>query len=370
MGGNSMSRPMNVLFLMEDLCYGGTQKQNLALANGLDQGRFHTEILTLTGATDLDKSVDSHIPVHHLGKGRRVDPLFFYKMGRAIGKFAPDILIPCTALPNIWGRLWGKALKIPVVLGTCRGGGAPARQHERILWRLTKHIVCNSPALVEAMKARGVPDGHLSYIPNGVDCDHFHPSDEAASGARPLILCVARLAPDKDLDTLLEAFKILASKNPAPCLRIVGEGPDERKLRARIAALPSAIGRRIEMTGASADPAADYREAALFALSSIREGQPNVVLEAMSSALPVCATAVGGIPDLIRNGEGGYLSSAGDAEALAENMGKLIYAPELRKRMGQHNRLKVKSNFSYSKMIASHEALLESLWRLVPANNG
>lgn len=357
-----MSRPLKALFLMEDLCYGGTQKQNVALANGLDPSRFKTEILTLTGPTDLDSLVAPHIPVHHLGKGRRVHPLFFYKMGAQIKKLAPDVLIPCTALPNIWGRLWGKALDIPIVLGTCRGGGAPVRQHERLLWRLSRHIICNSPALVEAMKARGVPEDHLSYIPNGVDCEHFHPAAEGEKSERPLIVCVARLAADKDLGTLIDAFKILGGKDQGPCLRIVGEGPEEGRLKAKIAAVPPGIATRIELSGASADTAIHYRQANLFVLSSLREGQPNVILEAMSSALPVCATAVGGIPDLIKDGEGGYLSKPGDAQALAANMEKILQAPEVGMRMGAYNLEKAKNAFSFTKMISSHAELIEDLW--------
>ncbi len=353
--------PLNVLFLMEDLCFGGTQKQNLALANGLDRLHFRPQILTLTGPTDLDDQVATDIPLVHLGAKRGVAPLFFFRMGKVIKRLVPDVIIPCTALPNIWGRIWGMLLKIPVILGTCRGGGAPVRQHERFLWRLSSHIVCNSSALVEAMKERGAPAGHLSYIPNGVDCGHFHPAKKAEKD--PLILCVARLSPDKDLPTLLKAFEMLAESDSRPRLRIVGEGSEEGKLRQIIRGMSKKIADRIELAGACADPAHHYREADLFVLSSIREGQPNVILEAMSSALPVCATATGGIPDLLGQEEGGCLSLPGDAPALAENMARILSDSVLQKRMGSRNRHFAQNNFSFEKMISRHEELLKNLWR-------
>lgn len=112
---------MNVLFLLEDLCFGGTQRQNVELALRLDRARFRPAILTLTGPTDLDRKVlDGNITLVHLGSNRKAAPLFFARLGSAIRKLRPDVIIPCTALPNIWGRLWGKVLHIPV-LGTVRG---------------------------------------------------------------------------------------------------------------------------------------------------------------------------------------------------------------------------------------------------------
>lgn len=357
-----MVKVLKVLFLLEDLCFGGTQKQNLALASGLDRTRFSTRILTLTGPTDLDGEVPPHISLNHMSSSRKPDPFFFYKLGAEIKRNEPDILVPCTALPNIWGRIWGKLLDVPVLVGTCRGGGAPTRQHERFLWRLATHIVCNSSPLLSAMREKGVPASHLTCIPNGVDTHHFAPARKKESDNGPLIVCVARLARDKDHPTLLEAFEILARANRKVRLRLVGEGPEEKKLRSIIVAMPSDIARRIELAGACADPAPHYAEADLFALSSIREGQPNVLLEAMSSGLPICATAVGGIPDLIDSGMGGLLSPSENPAQLAKNMSSLLENSEARAKFGQHNRAKVENSFSFEKMISTHEALFDRLW--------
>lgn len=360
--GDDMAQLLNVLFLLEDLCYGGTQKQNLALASGLDRDRFSPQILTLTGKTDMDAEAGRTLSLRHMGKDRKVDPLFFCRLGKRIAELKPDILVPCTALPNIWGRLWGRLMGVPIIVGTCRGGGAPVRQHERFLWRLTDAIVCNSRALVEAMLDRGVPGTHLAYIPNGVDCEHFYPAKEEERPHTPLILCVARLAKDKDHATLLEAFSRLAQKDPAARLRLVGEGPEEASLRARIASMPDGVANRIDLAGASADPAPHYREASLFAMSSIREGQPNTILEAMSSGLPVCATAVGGIPDLLGAEQGGLLSEPRNAEQLAMNMERMLADADMRNRMGIRNRRFAEESFSFSSMIKNHEDLFGNLW--------
>ena len=158
-----MPQTLRVLFLMEDLCFGGTQRQMLELARRLDRGRFTPVMLTLTGPTDLDALArQGGVELHHLGRSRRVPPLFFLRMARALRRLRPDVLVPCTALPNIWGRIWGRLAwlgraKAPLVLGTCRGGGGPVRQHERWLWRLADELICNSQALREVLEDLGVP---------------------------------------------------------------------------------------------------------------------------------------------------------------------------------------------------------------------
>lgn len=354
-----MQRPLKTLFLFEDLCFGGTQKQNLALACGMDRERFSPMILTLTGPTDLDqKAMDQGINPIHMGSSRKAAPFFFLRLASKLSDLKPDILVPCTALPNIWGRIWGKFLGIPVIIGTCRGGGAPFRQHERFLWHLCDHIVCNSRELVTAMRKRGAPQNHLSFIPNGVDSDFFCPDQTTCK--TPLVVCVARLAKDKDHATLLKAFDIVAKKIPQARLRLVGEGPEEENLRKLASELSAS--QNIEFAGASSNPLPHYQQASVFALSSVREGQPNVILEAMSCGVPVCATNVGGIPALVGQNETGLLSAAGDFRALAKNLMQILENPEYRKNLGVAGRKSVIRGFSFTAMINAHQELFERMW--------
>lgn len=356
-----MAHGMRILFLLEDLCYGGTQRQMLELAARLDRRRFVPLMLTLTGPTDLDGLArQAGIEVHHLGRDRRLAPLFFGRLGSALRRLRPDVLVPCTALPNIWGRLWGRALGLPV-LGTVRGGGGPGRQHERFLWRFAQHLVCNSEALYDVLQGLGVPPERLSYVPNGVDTDVFRaPASSLPVSARPpRLLCVARLAGDKDHPTLLRAFARVLERHPDAVLRLVGDGPEEQRLRQWAAAHPA--GKRVEFVPGRPDVREEYAGARLFVLSSVREGQPNVLLEAMSCGLPLCATAVGGIPRLVTDGENGFLCEAGDDAALARQICRLLEDPALGDRLGQAGRERAVRDFSFARMVAAHEALFERL---------
>jgi len=353
--GPARMHTVRTVFLLQDLCTGGTQHQTLALAAGLDRARFAPELWTLSGPTQLDDLArERALTVKHLG-GKPFPGLdAFAALWRELGQAKPDIFFLCTALPNIWGRIAGRLRKLPLVLGSCRGGGAPMRQHERWLWRLTRHIVCNSPALVEAMAGLGVPREHMSYIANGVDTRRFQPGGLPFSQREPIILCVARLVEDKDHACLLDAFAKVLGHMPEARLRLVGEGPLETKLRARMAQAP--LAGRVELLPAATDVAACCRSAGAFALSSRREGMPNVLLEAMASGLPAVATRVGGVPCLIRE-ENGLTVPAGDADSLAEGLVRILRDPELAQRMGEAGRARAERDFSFNAMIAAHEEL-------------
>lgn len=358
-----MSAPIDIVFLVQDLYFGGTQRQILELANRLDRKRFSPAIWTLAGPADLDMmATEAGIPVYYLGLGARPGLGFPLALLRRLLSQRPDILALCTALPNIWGRILGWCARVPVVIGSCRGGGAPKRQHERFLWRLADHMICNSTALHNILCKMGMPSGRVTYIPNGVDTEYFEPGPTPVDQRDPLVLSVGRLVPDKDHMTLLRAFSMVLKRIPDAQLRIVGDGPQEFALR-RIIEDPPYKG-RVQIVRGAADIRRHYHEARAFALASVREGQPNVILEAMAGALPVVATNVGGIPSLARNCVTGLLSVPSDAVTLAGNLCRLLENPVQCRIMGQAGRALVESEFSLNAMVHAHERLFERLWSL------
>ncbi|MBO4368844.1 MAG: glycosyltransferase family 4 protein [Desulfovibrio sp.] len=349
-----MPKRIHVLFCMEDLCFGGTQRQTLELVKRLDQERFRPSFVVFTGETDLDGILrERGIPVRYLGSGRKVFPFFFLTLGKMLLADRPDLIVPCTALPNIWARIWGKILGIPV-LGTCRGGGGPKRQHERFLWPLTCHMICNSQALVTVLTDIGVPKNHLTCIENGCNTDFFLPGPVPPSKRNEQLLCVARLCQDKDHRTLFEAYEKLLPRFPNLTLRLVGDGPEEASLK-QWAHQHSHLS--IEFVPGVEDVRPYYQQARIFVLSSNKEGQPNVLLEAMSSGLPVCATHVGGIPALVHDQQTGLLSPAMDAAKLAENIAYLLENPEEGDTMGMKGRDYVLQSHSFSSMVEAHQDL-------------
>lgn len=367
----ALSVPMNatkklrVVFVLEDLCFGGTQRQTLQLAQRLDRERFEPVIVSLMGETDLDDEARaSNIELHHMGRGREVDLIFFLRLLPLLNKLDCDIVVPCMARPNIWARIWGRWLKRTIgkpfgVVGTVRGGGAPDRQHERFLWRYADHIVCNSAALVSHMKELGADPNVLSCIPNGVDTERFAPAATPPSARHPLVVCVARLCEDKDHETLVHAFEKVYSEFGRARLRIVGDGPWAEKVKQLVASTTAQYG--TEIVPGTADIRPHLAEAQVFALSSIREGQPNVLLEAMAAGLPIVATNVGGIPELVEDGVNGFLSRPKDPGLLADNLLRVLKNPQIADEMGRANRQKALDQFSFAAMVGAHEAVFERL---------
>jgi teichuronic acid biosynthesis glycosyltransferase TuaC len=179
-------------------------------------------------------------------------------------------------------------------------------------------IIGVSRTLCEKMVALGAAVDRCHVIPNGVDLDIFHPAEDAAT-SRPTqqLIAVGNLKPEKGFHILLDAMKILTTKHPNIRLCIVGSGPEEKRLKRKRTHL--ALQDNVLFTGPIPNEKLPhyYRTADVFCLASLREGCPNVVLEALASGVPVVATPVGGIPDIIRNGVNGILAEDNTPEAMA-----------------------------------------------------
>ena len=205
--------------------------------------------------------------------------------------------------------------------GALASGGY--RRIERLLARRTERLVAVSAAVRDELLLRhGVGDAaRFVVVPPGFDPERSRP--DPAGGARlrsrlgcgpddVLVACVARLAPVKNVSLLLRAWERARVEAPSLRLVVVGDGPEASRLRAGAARLPGV--RFLEPRRELGDV---YAAADLFALSSDREGCPQVLVEALAAGLPVVATAVGGVPALLRNGELGRLVPPGDEAALA-----------------------------------------------------
>ncbi|WP_288378472.1 TIGR03088 family PEP-CTERM/XrtA system glycosyltransferase [uncultured Massilia sp.] len=211
-----------------------------------------------------------------------------------------------------------------------------------------------------------IPARKLQLIDNGVDTERFRASADA--GAEPwqgdgafVIGTVGRLQDVKDQATLVDAFALLRRQLPDEKLRLVlvGDGP----LRARLETQLNTLGLQdcAILAGPRSDVAPVMRSFSLFALSSIAEGTPVTLLEAMASELPVVATAVGGIPDLVAPGVNGALAPARDAQALAAAIAPYVQDRALARRHGVAGRARVEQQYSMQAMLAAYVALYDEL---------
>ncbi|GAB6037057.1 hypothetical protein JCM15519_16160 [Fundidesulfovibrio butyratiphilus] len=352
--------PATVAIVLQDLLFGGSQRHALELARGLDRERFAPEFWMMAGGADFaGQASQSGAPLVWLSTKSTVTPGAVAALCGRLRRHKPDIVLPLTAVPNIWARSLGRLTGAGVVLATCRGGGAVDRQHERLLAGLAHHHAVNTQALKDQLLALGRRDDQVSVIANGVDTVRFAPPAPEFRPVREVVLCVARLVEDKDHKTLLQAFDLAARQRPEAELWLVGDGPLKIRLERLARGLPSR--ERIRFFPGGDEMAPFYQQASVLALTSLREGLPNVILEAMASGLPVAATAVGGVPEVVEHAVTGLLSPAQDAEAFAASLTALLGDEERRLAMGEAARQRAVSRYSLRAMVAAHEALFDRL---------
>jgi len=212
----------------------------------------------------------------------------------------------------------------------------------------------------------GVPRALLQVIPCGVDTEQFRPATPAARATPPVILCVARHVAVKNLGQLLAACAVLRRRGvPFRCV-MIGDGPLHEELKAQRAAL--GLDHMVVMPGAAeqGEVLKWWQRASVGVLTSQHEGMPVSLMEAAACGVPVVAPAVGGIPELVLDGETGLLTKPGNVESLASALERLLCDERLRQRMGEAARHRAVEKFSVRRQV---EQLL-ALWSGVLGGGG
>ena len=247
-----------------------------------------------------------------------------------LGGFEPDVIDAHFVYPDGFGAVrLGRALGKPVCL-SARGTDVndlcfrwPIRGLARRALRAADQLVAVSQALRDRMIEAGAPAGRIAVVPNGVDTALFHPGDRAAARSAlgvpedaVALFSAGGLIEQKGYQDLIAGLARLSDR-PDLWLYIAGDGPREAALRR--AAAVAGLADRVVFLGRLAPGAMAewYRAADLFCFGSWREGCPNVVIEALASGLPVVATRVGGVPELVADERCGVLFEARSPEAFA-----------------------------------------------------
>jgi glycosyltransferase involved in cell wall biosynthesis len=344
---------LKVCLVAGTLGQGGAERQLYYILRALADGGARVRLLCLTrGEFWEDRIRDLRIPITWVGR-QEARFLRFARIIAELRKDLPDVVQSQHFYTNLYVVGAARALGLREIGAVRNDGISEVKATGAVLGRLSlrapRLLAANSRNAIRNAAALGVPSPRFALLPNIVDTDQFKPGVRSEAGAVRL-LAAGRLVEAKRFDRFLSVTAALRRHSSKRIKAIiVGDGP----LRSELEMQASALGlwpEAVEFRGLLPDMRAIYREADLFVLTSDWEGTPNVVLEAMASGLPVVATRVGGVPEVVRHGETGFLAEPADETALIRSLLTLVESPERRSEMGDNARRHMVNSFSSSRL--------------------
>lgn len=364
-----------VLFLIDELDVGGTEQQIYELVTRLDRRRYTPLVACFRPGRVSGEIEAAGVPVFMLPKRGKIDPLLVGRLVRLMRRERIDLLQTYLFTANTWGRLAGILARVPIIVSSERNVDMWEETYKQRLgnWldRWTQLTIGNSRAVGDYLAAKGLPREKIRVIDNGVDTSRFdEPVDpgpvRAELGIAPGHLVVgllARLEPQKDPHTFMQAAAIIAQRLPTVSFLVVGGGSLQADLEREAHAL--GLHKRMIFTGPRRDVPRLLAACDVSVLSSVKEGMSNTIMESMAAGRPMVATRVGSNADLVVDGETGFLVPPRDPVAFAEAIQRVLDDPAGRERMGQAARIRIAERFSVKAMVAATERLYDGLVRSV-----
>jgi glycosyltransferase involved in cell wall biosynthesis len=380
-----VTRTIRVLRVIARLNVGGPARHVTILDGGLRARGFET-LLAHGDVGAGEASLERLIPTTGIrslriaGLGRSIsllgDVRAFLALVRLIFRYQPDVVHTHTAKAGTLGRIGAWLYNVTrlreqrcLVVHTFHGhvlhgyfgtlGSRLVRAIERALGWLTDIILVLSPRQRQDIgeRYRIVPLRRMRVVPLGLELDELMrlPLGAHAAGERVVFGFVGRFVAIKNLPLLVDAFAAVHREEPATRLVLVGDGEGRSGVETAIAG--HGLETAVELAGWRDDLVELYRSIDVLVLTSLNEGTPVAVIEAMAAGLPVIATDVGGVGDVVTHDDTGVLVPSQDTGALASAMLRVVRHPDDRRRLGAAARESVRSRFTADRLVAELAAL-------------
>ncbi len=365
-----------ILHIIGQLGVGGAERQLYLLLEGLHD-RFNFTVISYD-----EKRLDYMDAIQALGVKVIVIPKrpgligrlgFLRNLGNLIREIDPDIVHTWLRSANFWGRIACLlSKKKRRIIASVRNVGEIDKKiletlAERLLAKKIDVIITNTFAARNYMLSYKIPEKKIRVIHNGIDPElyDFSATKEeirkqlSIPEHKALIGTIGRMMPQKNHVMFVEVAREILRKRNDVHFVLVGDG----ELRHNIEALISKYGlcELFTLTGQRDDIPQLLRAFDIFILTSLWEGLPNVIMEAMCARLPVVATDVGGVSELINHGENGFLVPPDDACAMFDAVNRLIDDEELRIKFGHAGRGKIEKRFSLDQICEATSRIYDEL---------
>ncbi|MDQ1638988.1 MAG: hypothetical protein QOF62_2327 [Pyrinomonadaceae bacterium] len=369
---------IKIALIIRSLDGGGAERQLVTLAKALDKKRFAATILTFYPGGVLERELEgSGVRLISLGKRGRWDlPVFLGRLAFQLRRLGPDVIYSYLDIPNLLAVCAKPFCSRPLIIWGARSSNFELNNYdwlrrlgfalERKLARFPDRIIVNSNAGRNHLLSRGFPAEELVLVHNGFDTEHFHPNGEARikvrnewgiSNSKILVGMVARFDPAKDHATFLRAASLVNKARPDVHFVCVGSGPRSYRQKLQQLAEQLSLSEKISWAGMRSDMSDVYNAFDIIVSSSICEGFPNAVGEAMACAVPCVVTDAGDSAILV--GDTGFVSGPKDFQALAANLICCIESD--RHDLGRKARQRILENWSVTKLAEATEQIILAL---------
>jgi glycosyltransferase involved in cell wall biosynthesis len=372
-----VTRPIRIAYCIDSMGIGGTELNALRTAERLDRTRFSISVVALNENGPLRARYDAaEIPVHHAPIRALYHPATALATGQLARHFARervDIVHCHDPYTNVVAATAARVAGTRVVLASRRWWETPARARALgaanfFAYRVAHRVIANSPIVARSLQAKErVRADRITVVPNFVDDDAFMAPpasqllqlrDELRLEEDALVVgVVARLRAPKDHATLLRAAQRLRRSYPNLRVIIVGDGPDRERLTTLTREL--GIDPIVRFAGTRPPQPNLHHLFDVCVLPTLKEGFPNSVIEAMAAGRPVVASAVGGVPDAIIDGETGRLVPPGDDARLAAALEPLLANRAVRLALGVAGMRRVRQHFHARAVVDTLESHYE-----------
>ncbi len=360
-----------VLHVIDSLHLGGAQEVVLNLATCGDRAGFHHEVATMHGhGVYWHRMHKCGIPLHSLSPNKLL-PWYAVSLPLLLQRGKFDILHCHLIASNIFAKPVGALLGLPAIINHDHtNDDYRASQRMRLALdifsnRFASHLIAVSDSCRQFLIQReGVPHEKISLVQNAIDLGRFSRSSGSREDARRqlglpanavVVAGVGRLNPQKNFTLFLQIAARIAPDNPGVVFFLAGHGPEEEMLKAL--AVDLGIADKVVFAGYVADTRQVYLSADVLLMPSLFEGLPMTLLEAMAMEVPVVASALDGMAEVVDHEKDGFLVPSDSLEGFVATVSQLLHNPALRAETGARAAQKISSRFSASRMCAEVEAI-------------